>query len=78
MEKTIETKVCALVAEVLRCPVADVRVDSRFIEDLEANSLDLVELACLAEGEFGKMIPEGKLAAIRTVADVITLLHASD
>jgi len=74
MPSSIETEVIRLVAEVTHCPLAEVTPSSRFIEDLEANSLDVVELACLAEEYFGKKIPDSALPQFRTVSDVINYL----
>ncbi len=74
MSQALESRVIALVAEVLRRDKGQITLESRFIEDLEANSLDVVELACLAEGEFGVSIPESRLASIRTVGDVFHVL----
>ena len=76
MPTSIESEVLHLVAEVTRRPVAEVKPESRFIEDLEANSLDVVELACLAEEHFGKRIPDSALPDFRTVRDVINYLAA--
>jgi len=43
--------------------------NSRFIEDLELDSIDLVGLISEMEEEFGVIVPEEKLHSIRTVAD---------
>ena len=74
MNQPIENRVIEMVAEILRQDKATVSLESRFLEDLGANSLDVVELICLAEGEFGIRITESKIAEIRTVADVIYVI----
>ena len=43
--------------------------NSRFIEDLELDSIDLVGLVSEMEQEFGVIVPEEKLHSLRTVAD---------
>jgi acyl carrier protein len=43
--------------------------NSRFIEDLELDSVDLVGLISEMEEEFGVLMPEEKLHSLRTVAD---------
>jgi len=43
--------------------------NSRFVEDLELDSVDLVGLISDMEEEFGVIVPEEKLHSIRTVAD---------
>ena len=74
MSQPTETRVIELVAEVLRRDKNKITLESRFIEDLEANSLDVVELACLAEGEFGVQLPASRVTSIRTVGDVLHVL----
>lgn len=75
MSQPTETRIIELVTEVLRRDKGDVTLASRFVEDLEANSLDVVELACLAEEEFSVRIPESRIAGIRTVSDVIHVIN---
>jgi len=77
MSEPTDSRVIELVAEVLRRDKNKVTLGSRFIEDLEANSLDVVELVCLAEGEFDVRIPEPRLASLRTVGDVLQVLRES-
>ncbi|MCE7883550.1 MAG: acyl carrier protein [Actinobacteria bacterium ATB1] len=47
-----------------------------FADDLDADSLDLVELVMAMEDEFGVSIPEEELEGIETVAQVIDLVQA--
>jgi acyl carrier protein len=75
MNQSTKDRVIELVAEVLRRDKSKVTLDARFIEDLEANSLDVVELACLAEDAFGVRLPESRIATIRTVGDFIHVLE---
>jgi len=74
MTQPPENRIIDLIAEILQRDRAKITLESRFIEDLEANSLDVVELACLAEEEFGVRIPEAQIAYIRTVGDVIHVI----
>jgi len=74
MSRPQPERVIELVAEVTRRDKSSITMDSRFIADLGANSLDVVELACLLEGEFNVSIPEARLLQIRTVGDVIQTL----
>jgi acyl carrier protein len=75
MDKSIENRVIELVTQVLRRKEGEVTLQSRFVEDLEANSLDVVELTCLAEEEFGVPIAEAQLPSIRTVSDVVRVIN---
>jgi len=63
------------VATVLELDVEEVTVDALFYEDLEVDSLHKTEISARVEREFHVRIdPEG-WAAIRTITDVLTLLH---
>ena len=75
MSQPTENRIIELVTEVLRREKGEVTLQSRFVEDLEANSLDVVELACLAEEEFGVRIPESRIVSIRTVSDVLHVIN---
>ena len=73
MEKTeIEDKIRKLLAENLSVPVDQVTLESRFQEDLDADSLDLVEAVLALEEEFGVTIPEEEMESIRTVGQAVT------
>jgi acyl carrier protein len=61
----------AVVARHFRRPVDEVRLETRFVEDLGADSLDMVELAHALEEALDVTLPEGDLEAIRTLADVL-------
>ncbi|MBI1735328.1 MAG: acyl carrier protein [Candidatus Rokubacteria bacterium] len=58
----------------LRTPRAALRPDSRLREDLGADSLDLIVLACELEERFGIAVPDSALERTRTVADVARLV----
>jgi acyl carrier protein len=64
-----EAKVCALVARQLG--VAHVTPAMRLVEDLRAESLDLVLIAGAIEKTLGVVVPERALFAVQTVADVV-------
>ena len=49
--------------------------DARLIEDLNADSLALVEIVFLLEDEFGREISEDQTAKLLTVGDVISLIE---
>ena len=52
----------------------DVKMESSFIDDLGADSLDIVELIMAFEEEFEVEIPDEKAEKIRTVADAVKML----
>ena len=72
---TIADRVVTLVRETLRLDTQQITATSRFIEDLGANSLDIAQMLSLVEGEFQCIIPDGRLADLHTVGDLVTLLR---
>jgi len=69
-------KVRAALSEVLELLPEDVREDSLFREDLDADSLDLVELLLQMEREYGFKVSDEEAAEIRTVGDAVDLIMA--
>ena len=58
-------------AELIECDPGDIKLETRLEEDLEADSLDLVELAMALEEELSLEIPDEELEGIRTVGDAV-------
>ena len=67
-------KVKEIVVDQLGVDAADVTIDSTFIDDLGADSLDIVELIMAFEEEFNTEIPDEVAEKIRTVKDAVDLL----
>ncbi len=65
-------------AEELEVDVGRITEESRFKEDLDADSLDLYELVMELEDRYGVSVPEDDAARIRTVGDAVdfVLQHA--
>jgi acyl carrier protein len=70
----IEERVRKILAENLSVPEDDVTTDSRFQEDLDADSLDLVEAVLALEEEFGVSIPEEEMEGVKTVGQAVNLV----
>lgn len=68
-------KIKAVVAEQLDCDIAEIKEDSKFIEDLGADSLDVVELVMALEEEFDIEIPDEDAESILTVADALKYIE---
>jgi acyl carrier protein len=64
------------VAEQLERDVNEVKNESSFIEDLGADSLDIVELVMKMEEEFSIEIPDEEAEKIKTVNDVVQYITA--
>ncbi|MCJ7733092.1 MAG: acyl carrier protein [Anaerolineales bacterium] len=73
MEDTFE-QVKKIIVELLAVDPAKVTKDARFREDLEADSLDLVELIMEFEDEFGEEISDEDAQKITTVGDAVAFL----
>ena len=67
----IEAKVKSIIADQLGVSEDKVKVESSFIEDLGADSLDIVELVMAMEEEFDVQIPDEEAENIKTVGDAI-------
>ncbi len=67
----IEKRVKEIIAEQLGLSVEEVANESSYVDDLGANSLDVVELVMALEEEFDIEISDDELEKIRTVQDTI-------
>ena len=71
MSENIEQKIIKTVAETLRIEESTISKESKFVDDLGADSLDLVELMMAIEAAFDCDIPDEEASKIATVADAI-------
>ena len=67
-------KVKDIVVEQLGVEADEVSIESTFIDDLGADSLDIVELIMAFEEEFNIEIPDEAAEKIKTVQDVVTYI----
>ncbi len=73
---SIEQEVIDIVVEQLGVDPADVTLTKSFVEDLNADSLDLTELIMTFEERFGFEMAENEAEKLKTVADVVTYIKA--
>lgn len=73
---TIETKVKSIIADQLGVGEEEIKPESSFIEDLGADSLDIVELVMAMEEEFEVEIPDEEAENIKTVGDAINYINS--
>lgn len=73
-EQSTFEKVKAITVDQLSVAPEDVKMDSTFIDDLGADSLDIVELIMAFEEKFNTEIPDDVAEKIRTVRDAVELL----
>ena len=67
--------VIEVVVEQLSVDAAEVKEDSKFVEDLGADSLDIVELVMALEEKFDIEIPDDVAESIKTVSDAVKYIE---
>lgn len=60
-----------IVEEVAGIETDQVSADKSFVDDLDIDSLSMVEIAVQAEDKFGVKIPDERLAELKTVGDAV-------
>ncbi|MDD2333349.1 MAG: acyl carrier protein [Mesotoga sp.] len=73
---TIQERVISIVAENLGIDAGEIKGNSRFIEDLGADSLDLVDLVMELEDKFDIQISDSQTASFKTIDDVVGFILA--
>ncbi len=71
----IRTGLAAILEEVAGVLPADVTPDKSFTDDLDVDSLSMVEIALAAEEKFGVKIPDDELANLKTVGDAVSYIE---
>lgn len=67
----------AIVNEVAGVPVEDVQLDKAFVDDLDIDSLSMVEVVMAAEDKWGVKIPDEEVKNLRTVGDAVTFISTN-
>ncbi len=68
-------KIQSMLAEALNVSIDKVTPDAKIVEDLGADSLDVVEMLSQLEDEYGIQIPDDEVENLSTVADVAATLE---
>jgi acyl carrier protein len=74
-ELTVEERVKGMVAKVFRKDASQINRDTRFVEDLFAKSLNIIELTAVLENEFDIDIPGHEARKNKTVGQAIDLIE---
>lgn len=72
----IEDKVISIVSEQMSVDKAEIRRETSFVNDLNADSLDTVELVMELEDEFDVNIPDDEAEKLQTVGQAIDYIQA--
>src|SRR6516225_7313706 len=67
-----------IIDEVAGVPADQVTPDKTFVDDLDIDSLSMVEIAVAAQDKFGVEIPDDQLKDLKTVQDVIDYVRRAD
>jgi acyl carrier protein len=73
-DQNLLAELAAIVQEATGIPAARVVPAASFVDDLDIDSLSMVEIATMAEDKFGVAIPDAELSKLKTVADVLDYL----
>jgi acyl carrier protein len=73
-DQEILTALGEIVQEATGIPAERVVPSASFVNDLDIDSLSMVEIATMAEDRFNVSIPDAELSKLKTVADVVDFL----
>ena len=76
MSQDILSGLAVIVNEVAGVPVKDVTSDKSFVDDLDIDSLSMVEVVMAAEDKWGVKIPDSEVKNLKTVGDAVTFIAA--
>jgi acyl carrier protein len=65
----------SIVNEVAGTPVSDITPEKAFVDDLDIDSLSMVEVVMAAEDKFGVSIPDGEVKNLKTVGDAVSYIE---
>ena len=66
-----------IVNEVAGIPADDVQLDKSFTDDLDVDSLSMVEVVVAAEEQFGVKIPDDEVKNLKTVGDAVAFIESN-
>ena len=74
-QQEILAELAAIVNDIAGVPVGDVTPQKTFLDDLDVDSLSMVEIATAAEDKFGIRIPDDDLKDLKTVGDAVSYIE---
>ncbi|MCI0689912.1 MAG: acyl carrier protein [Sporichthyaceae bacterium] len=76
-EQEILSGLAEIVNEIVGVPTSDVQLDKSFTDDLDVDSLSMVEVAMAAQDKFGVTIPDEEIKNLKTVGDAVNFIAKS-
>ena len=74
-QQEILAELAAIVNDIAGVPVGDVTPEKTFLDDLDVDSLSMVEIATAAEDKWGIRIPDDDLKDLKTVGDAVSYIE---
>lgn len=68
-------KIREIIAEQMNVSVDDIRLETRLIEDLKADSIDAAEMILNIESELDVLVPDDAIMNVQTVEDIVKILE---
>lgn len=75
-EQEIFDKIAKLIADNFQLDQSKITMDTNFTQDLDADSIDLVEFVMQLEDEFGAEIPDEEAEKLATVGDAVAYIKS--
>jgi acyl carrier protein len=76
-QQEILAGLCEIIDEIAGVPADQVTPSKTFVDDLDIDSLSMVEIAVAAQDKFGVEIPDDQLKDLKTVQDVIDYVSSA-
>ena len=73
-EQEVLAGIKEIVEEVAGVPGSDIEMSKNFTDDLDVDSLSMVEVVVAAEGRFGIKIPDDQVSGMLTVGDAVNFI----
>jgi acyl carrier protein len=73
----VQAGLAEIVNEIAGVPAEDVTPDKSFTDDLDIDSLSMVEIVQACEDKFGVGIPDDQIKSLKTVGDAITYISSN-
>lgn len=67
-----------IIDEIAGVPADEVTAEKSFVDDLDIDSLSMVEIAVAAQDKFGVEIPDSQLKDLKTVQDVVNFVQQAE